>query len=130
MIVPVAPESTPPSGNDPATVPPMVRRPQVPVMVSEAMVGCTLFTPFVCAMSVQMKRVEGRYSPLAYVQLLCGLINFVLGAMFLVLPAFWVAALAWAGIHAGGIFQALVMGTAGARAAGSTGSDTLIKAVK
>jgi hypothetical protein len=50
-----------------------------------AMIGCTLFTPFVCAMSVQMKRVEGRYSPLAYVQLLCGLINFVLGLIPLML---------------------------------------------
>jgi hypothetical protein len=50
--------------------------------------------------------------------------------MFLVLPAFWVSALAWAGIHAGGALQGLVMGTDGARAAGSTGSGTLIKAVK
>lgn len=58
------------------------------------------------------------------------LINFVLGAMFLVLPAFWVSALAWAGIHAGGALQGLVMGTDGARSAGSTGSATLIKAVK
>jgi hypothetical protein len=58
------------------------------------------------------------------------LINFVLGAMFLVLPAFWVSALAWAGIHAGGALQGLVMGTEGARAAGSTGSGTLIRAVK
>ncbi|MBS0417959.1 MAG: conjugal transfer protein TraG N-terminal domain-containing protein [Proteobacteria bacterium] len=58
------------------------------------------------------------------------LINFVLGAMFLVLPAFWVSALAWAGIQAGGALEGLVTGTNGARAAGSTGSDTLIRAVR
>ena len=58
------------------------------------------------------------------------LINFVMGAMFLVLPAFWVSALAWAGIQAGGALEGLVTGTNGARAAGSTGSDKLIRAVK
>jgi len=58
------------------------------------------------------------------------LLNFVLGAMFLVLPGFWISALAWAGIHAGGALQGLVMGTEGARAAGSTGTGTLIRAVK
>jgi TraG-like protein, N-terminal region len=58
------------------------------------------------------------------------LINFVMGAMFIVLPLFWISALAWAGIHAGGVLQGLSMGTAGARAAGETGSNTLIKAVK
>lgn len=58
------------------------------------------------------------------------LINFVLGAMFLVLPTFWVSALTWAGIQAGGALEGLVTGTNGARAAGSTGSDTLIRAVR
>ena len=58
------------------------------------------------------------------------LINFVLGAMFLVLPAFWVTALTWAGISAGGALQGLIQGTNGAKAAGSQGSATLINAVK
>jgi hypothetical protein len=58
------------------------------------------------------------------------LINFVLGAMFIVLPLFWITALTWAGIHAGAVLQGLSTGTQGARAAGSTGSGTLINAVK
>lgn len=58
------------------------------------------------------------------------LLDFVLGAMFIVLPLFWISALAWAGIHAGGALQGLSIGTAGARAAGSTGSNALINAVK
>jgi hypothetical protein len=56
-----------------------------------AMIGVTLSGPFVAAISVQMKRVEGPESPLAYTQLLAGLIANMLGVipfMFLVIAAF------------------------------------------
>jgi hypothetical protein len=57
------------------------------------------------------------------------LLDFVLGMMFLVLPAFWVSALAWVGIRAGGIVQGLVSGTKEAKAAGSKGVDAASKMV-
>lgn len=55
------------------------------------------------------------------------LLDFVLGMMFLVLPAFWVSALTWVGIHAGGIVQGLVMGTDDAKAAGGKSVGTITK---
>lgn len=54
------------------------------------------------------------------------LINFVLGAMFLVLPAFWIGALTWVGINAGNVVAAFGAGTADAKAAGSKGGDALV----
>ena len=57
------------------------------------------------------------------------LLDFVTGMMFLVLPAFWISALAWVGIHAGGIVQGLVSGTKEAKAAGSKGVDAASKMV-
>ncbi|EPB8060360.1 conjugal transfer protein TraG N-terminal domain-containing protein, partial [Pseudomonas aeruginosa] len=53
---------------------------------------------------------------------------FVMGTMFLVLPAFWMTALTWAGLHAGAIAQALINGTKDAQTAGSKGGGALIKA--
>jgi hypothetical protein len=55
---------------------------------------------------------------------------FVLPMMFLVLPALWITALAWAGVHAGSVLRGLSEGTAPARSAGATGSQTLIAAAK
>jgi len=46
------------------------------------------------------------------------LLNFVLGTMFLVLPALWITALGWAGAHAGAIAQNIA---AGAKDAGNMG---------
>jgi hypothetical protein len=46
------------------------------------------------------------------------LLNYVMGTMFIVLPTFWVAALGWAGVHAGGALQGLITGTGDAKAAG------------
>lgn len=51
------------------------------------------------------------------------LLNFVMGTMFIVLPTFWVAALGWAGIHAGGSLQGLINGTGDAKAAGGKASN-------
>ena len=47
------------------------------------------------------------------------LLNFVMASMFIVLPTFWVSALTWAGVRAGGLLQGLSDGT---RAAGQAGS--------
>ncbi|MCL1861226.1 MAG: conjugal transfer protein TraG N-terminal domain-containing protein [Proteobacteria bacterium] len=49
------------------------------------------------------------------------LLNFVMSAMFIVLPLLWVSALGWVGLQAGGLLQGLSNGTAGARAAGASG---------
>ena len=57
------------------------------------------------------------------------LLNFVMATMFLVLPAFWMTALTWAGFHAGAIAQALINGTKDAQTAGSKGGGALMKAV-
>lgn len=54
------------------------------------------------------------------------LLNYVLGAMFLALPAFWVAALAWTGIRAGNFLQGLANGTKDAGQAGGKVSGSLI----
>jgi hypothetical protein len=58
------------------------------------------------------------------------LLNFVLGAMFLVLPAFWVSALAWAGIRAGSALQGLSDGTRTAGQAGSKGTNVAMQIAK
>lgn len=49
------------------------------------------------------------------------LLNYVMATMFIVLPTFWVAALAWAGIRAGNLVGGLTVGTGEARAAGGGG---------
>jgi hypothetical protein len=58
------------------------------------------------------------------------LLDYVLGMMFLVFPAFWVSALTWVGVHAGGIIQGLVSGTNEAKAAGAKGVDAIAKVVR
>ncbi|VFR23929.1 putative membrane protein [plant metagenome] len=58
------------------------------------------------------------------------LLNYVMGTMFLVLPAFWVSALAWAGVRAGTALQGLANGTQGAGQAGSSGSSAAVSAWK
>jgi len=46
------------------------------------------------------------------------ILNFVMGAMFIILPTFWIAALAWAGVKTGSILNGLTKGTDGANRAG------------
>ncbi|HEV2678924.1 MAG TPA: conjugal transfer protein TraG N-terminal domain-containing protein [Rhodanobacter sp.] len=58
------------------------------------------------------------------------LLNFVMAAMFIVLPAFWVSSLTWVGVRAGGAIQGLADGTRGAGEAGSKGAGTAMKAIK
>ena len=50
--------------------------------------------------------------------------------MFIVLPGFWVAALAWVGVRVGNISQMLSAATDGAKSAGGKGADLAIKAAK
>jgi hypothetical protein len=58
------------------------------------------------------------------------LLDYVLGMMFLVLPALWVTALAWTGIRAGDILQGLSDGTRAAGQAGGQGVSTIVQMVK
>lgn len=51
------------------------------------------------------------------------ILNFVMGAMFLILPAFWVAALGWAGVSVGSIVDGLSNGTKDVHKAGEKGGD-------
>lgn len=50
------------------------------------------------------------------------LLSYVMAAMFIVLPLFWVGALSWAGISATGALEGLRSGTDGAQNAGSQGA--------
>ncbi|HEX7638014.1 MAG TPA: conjugal transfer protein TraG N-terminal domain-containing protein [Burkholderiaceae bacterium] len=56
------------------------------------------------------------------------LLNFVMGAMFIALPSFWVMALAWAGLKAGNFLQGLAAGVADAKAAGGQGGGFAVSA--
>jgi hypothetical protein len=58
------------------------------------------------------------------------LLNFVMAAMFLVLPTFWITALTWAGFHAGAIAQAFVNGTKDAGNAGGKGPGVISSKLK
>ncbi|EZQ20202.1 membrane protein [Halopseudomonas bauzanensis] len=58
------------------------------------------------------------------------LLNFVMAAMFLVLPAFWISALTWAGIRAGAIASNLATGTKDAGNAGGKGSGVISSKLK
>ncbi|WKN20575.1 conjugal transfer protein TraG N-terminal domain-containing protein [Azotobacter vinelandii] len=56
------------------------------------------------------------------------LLNYVIGAMFIILPMFWVGALGWAGIQAGKVLEGLSKGTDPAGKAGSGGFGVVNKA--
>lgn len=55
------------------------------------------------------------------------LLQYVLGTMFLVLPALWVTALAWTGFWAGNFLQGLANGTRASGEAGGQGTSVLMK---
>jgi hypothetical protein len=55
------------------------------------MIGATLTAPWVAAISTQMKRIEGRYSPMSYTQLglgMLGVLLFIFPVMFMQAAAF------------------------------------------
>ncbi|MCO2337544.1 conjugal transfer protein TraG, partial [Pseudomonas aeruginosa] len=54
----------------------------------------------------------------------------VMGAMFLILPALWITAIGWAGVHASGIVDGLTKGTDGVQKAGSRGGQIAEQSVK
>jgi hypothetical protein len=58
------------------------------------------------------------------------LLNYVMGAMFIVLPLFWMSAMAWVGVRTAGVLGGLTTGTGDAKNAGGTGARTLINAIK
>jgi hypothetical protein len=55
------------------------------------------------------------------------LLNFVMATTFIVLPTFWVVALAWAGVRTGNVLQGLAGATADAKAAGGKGTAVAMK---
>ncbi|MGE6995996.1 conjugal transfer protein TraG N-terminal domain-containing protein [Pseudomonas sp. NPDC047961] len=57
-------------------------------------------------------------------------LNYVMAAVFIFLPLFWIGALSWAGFAAGGALQGLQMGTSGVKDAGGKGGGMLMKGVK
>jgi hypothetical protein len=54
-------------------------------------------------------------------------LNYVMAAVFIILPLFWMGALSWAGIAAGGALQGLSLGTGGVQKAGGSGAGMLMK---
>jgi hypothetical protein len=56
------------------------------------------------------------------------LLNFVMATMFIILPTFWMMALAWAGVRTGNVLQGFVIGTGDAKTAGGKGSSVALKA--
>ncbi|HCF9849542.1 TPA: conjugal transfer protein TraG N-terminal domain-containing protein [Pseudomonas aeruginosa] len=55
------------------------------------------------------------------------LLNYVLGAMFIVLPGLWVAALGWAGVRVGNMAQFMIQGGSDAKGASGQGVGMLTK---
>jgi TraG-like protein, N-terminal region. len=55
------------------------------------------------------------------------LLNYVIGALFIILPAFWMTALAFAGVKAGATLQGMSDGTSGAQQQGGKGKDAIKK---
>lgn len=58
------------------------------------------------------------------------LLNYVMGALFIMLPAFWITALSWVGIRAGGLIQGLAQGTSDAKSEGARGTSTAWRTLK
>ncbi|MCB0230320.1 MAG: conjugal transfer protein TraG N-terminal domain-containing protein, partial [Anaerolineae bacterium] len=56
------------------------------------------------------------------------LLNFVMAAMFIILPGFWVVALSWAGVRTGNILSGFITGTSDAKSAGGSGAGLAMKA--
>jgi hypothetical protein len=78
-----------------------------------------------------MDRPHSNFNPLIGLNNAFGdmLLNFVMGAMFIVLPGFWITALAWAGFRVGNVLQGFTGSTSDARSAGSRGADLAMRNV-
>lgn len=55
------------------------------------------------------------------------LLNYVMAAMFIILPAFWMTALTWAGVQTGAALKGLADGTQGAQQEGAQGKNVIDK---
>lgn len=113
-----------------------------------ATVSCVMFAIFFVEFWFELARwidstildaLYGWTSPHSNLNALIGLNNtfgdmilnwFVMGTMFLILPALWVTALAWVGVRAGNIIQAFTQGTAAAGDAGSKGFSGVTRMAK
>jgi len=58
------------------------------------------------------------------------LLNYVMGALFIMLPTFWMTALAWAGIRTAAVLQGLADGTNDARQQGGKGKDAAMRVIR
>ncbi|MGY2237096.1 conjugal transfer protein TraG N-terminal domain-containing protein [Pseudomonas gingeri] len=58
------------------------------------------------------------------------LLNFVMGALFIILPTFWMTTLTWAGIRTATILQGLADGTNNPKQQGSNGASAIMGAAK
>ncbi|HEP8457562.1 TPA: conjugal transfer protein TraG N-terminal domain-containing protein, partial [Pseudomonas aeruginosa] len=53
------------------------------------------------------------------------ILNFVMGAMFLILPALWITAIGWAGLNVGSVVDGLSKGTKEVQKAGGEDADKI-----
>ncbi|MAL96807.1 MAG: conjugal transfer protein TraG [Haliea sp.] len=58
------------------------------------------------------------------------LLNFVMAAMFIALPTFWMMAISWAGVRTGNFLQGLASGTSDVKSAGGQGAGLALSAAK
>ena len=57
------------------------------------------------------------------------MLNFVMGAMFIILPLFWMATLAWAGVQVSGVLEGLTRGSQPVDKAGASGAGVAKQAI-
>lgn len=113
-----------------------------------ATVSCVMFAIFFVEFWFELARwidstimdaLYGWTSPHSNLNALLGLNNtfgdmilnwFVMGTMFLVLPALWVTALTWTGVQAGNVLQGLAQGTRAAGEAGGKGFGGVVNIAK
>ncbi|WP_430301618.1 conjugal transfer protein TraG N-terminal domain-containing protein, partial [Pseudomonas paraeruginosa] len=53
------------------------------------------------------------------------ILNFVMGSMFLILPALWITAIGWAGLNVGSVVDGLSKGTKEVQKAGGEAADKI-----
>jgi len=58
------------------------------------------------------------------------ILNFVMGAMFIIMPVFWIGALGWAGVKVGNVLEGLSSGTLAVRGAGEKGGQAVEGGIK
>ncbi|OPD89533.1 conjugal transfer protein TraG N-terminal domain-containing protein, partial [Pseudomonas aeruginosa] len=57
------------------------------------------------------------------------ILNFVMGAMFIILPLLWITAVGWSGIQTGAILNGLADGTRGVQEAGGKAGERIERSV-